>query len=530
MKFRESLVFNLTVIVVLCGILGGAMHAQSRAAAKTDSADTQALVLFTKLLDSVEDNYATQIDPDKAIYGAIDGMLRTLDPHSKFFDPKAFGQLQEDQTGRYYGLGIMITTRFGKVTVISPPFKGSPAEKAGLHVGDVISHVEGTSTAGLDVGAVVLRLKGGQGTPVHITIVRPGVPDPIQLTVIRDAISKFTINNYYMIRPGIGYIKLDSFAETSGNELREALRQLDAKHLDGMIFDLRGNPGGLLTQAIEVGSTFLQKDQLILQTVGRTPGSTKKYPSNVTNTDNTYPLVVLINSGSASASEIVAGALQDHDRALIVGVTSFGKGLVQSVYRLGNKGETGLALTTQKWLTPSGRLIQRDYSQISQFDYYSHRDAPINQANNPDTKFSDLGRPLYGGGGITPDHTVTIPKPNDFQDLMERKFAFYGYVATRFLATNPTILPSFQVSDAMLAEFKKYIQGRGIVFSEADYESNKDYIKRMIKSEVLQDRIGVAEAARVLLDADPQVLEALKYMPEAKQLNQNKTRRQVAQR
>src|SRR3982751_5252404 len=155
MKFRESIVFNLTVILVLCGILGGAMYAQSRTAAKTDSADSQALVLFTKLLDSVEENYAAPIDPDKAIYGAIDGMLRTLDPHSKFFDPKAFGQLQEDQTGRYYGLGIMITTRFGKVTVISPPFKGSPAEKVGLQVGDVISQVEGSSTEGLDVGAVV---------------------------------------------------------------------------------------------------------------------------------------------------------------------------------------------------------------------------------------------------------------------------------------------------------------------------------------------------------------------------------------
>jgi carboxyl-terminal processing protease len=179
---------------------------------------------------------------------------------------------------------------------------------------------------------------------------------------------------------------------------------------------------------------------------------------------------------------------------------------------------------------PSGRLIQRDYSQISQFDYYSHRDAPINQATNPDTKFSDLGRPLYGGGGITPDHVVTIPKANDFQDLMERKFAFYGYVATRFLATNPTILPSFQVSDNMLAEFKKYVRGRGIVFSDADFESNKDYVRRMIKAEVFQDRIGVAEAARVLLDADPQVLEALQRMPEAKQLSLNKTRRQVAQR
>jgi carboxyl-terminal processing protease len=351
---------------MLSAIFGGVMHAQSRSTPKADTADSTSLALFSRVLDTVEDNYATRIDSDKAIYGAIDGMLRTLDPHSKFFDPKAFSQLQEDQTGRYFGLGIMITNRFGKITVISPPFKGSPAEKVGLRVGDVISLIEGEPTTN-DVTQVVNKLKGGQGTPVHITVIRPGAPEPLQMTVIRDAISKFTINNFYMIRPGIGYIKLDSFAETSGAELRDALKQLDARKLDGMIFDLRNNPGGLLTQAIEVGATFLQKGQDILKTVGRTQGSTKTYPSQVTNLDNTYPIVVLINQGSASASEIVAGALQDHDRALIVGETSFGKGLVQSVYRLGNKGETGLALTTQKWLTPSGRLIQRDYSQISQF-------------------------------------------------------------------------------------------------------------------------------------------------------------------
>jgi carboxyl-terminal processing protease len=249
----------------------------------------------------------------------------------------------------------------------------------------------------------------------------------------------------------------------------------------------------------------------------------------MTNTDNVYPMVVLINQNSASASEIVSGALQDHDRALIVGETSFGKGLVQSVYRLGNKQDTGLALTTQKWLTPSGRLIQRDYSQISQFDYYNHRDTPVNPANSQ-TLFSDIGRPLYGGGGITPDHIVSIPELNDFQDLIARKYAIFGFVANFVLASNPPITLDFQVPDSMLADFKKYLKSRSIDFTDADFESNKEYVKRMIKAEVFQDRLGVTEAARVVLDADPQVLAALSYMPEAKALNANKTRRQVAQR
>jgi len=526
MKLTGSRVFNLVVILVFGAIFGTVIHAQSRTTPKSDGPELQ---LFNKLLDAVEENAAMPIDSDKAIYGAIDGMLRTLDPHSKFFDPSAFKSLQEDQTGRFFGLGILITTRFGKVTIISPPYKGSPAEKVGLRVGDVINTVENQPTTNLDVNAVVGRLRGPQGTAVHITVIRPGVEKPIPFTVIRDQIAKFTINNAYRIRPGIGYIKLDSFAETSGQELREALKQLDAKHLDGLVFDLRANPGGLLTQAIEVAATFLQRDQVILQTVGRLPGSSKKYPSPITNTDNVYPMVVLINQNSASASEIVSGALQDHDRALIVGETSFGKGLVQSVYKLGSKQDTGLALTTQKWLTPSGRLIQRDYSQISQFDYYNHRDTPVNPANSQ-TMFSDIGRPLYGGGGVTPDHIVSIPEANDFQELIARKYAIFGFVANSVLASNPAITLDFQVPDTMIADFRKYLKARNIEFTDADFETNKDYLKRMIKAEVFQDRLGVTEAARVVLDADPQVLAALNYMPEAKTLNANKTRRQVAQR
>src|SRR5437762_9377994 len=207
---------------------------------------------------------------------------------------------------------------------------------------------------------------------------------------------------------------------------------------------------------------------MIVETRGRTKGSNKPYASQKLNAENHFPLVVLINAQSASASEIVAGAIQDHDRGLIVGQTSFGKGLVQSVYPLSKNA--GLALTTQKWLTPSGRLIQRDYSQVSQYDYYNHRDTPVNQTSNPDTKFSDIGRPLYGGGGITPDHTVTIPKATEFQELMQRKFAYFVY-ARDFLISNPPITKVFEVSDAMLADFKKSLQSRGIEFSDKDFES-----------------------------------------------------------
>src|SRR5256712_6010980 len=371
MTFRPSrAILSLVFLLMVSAIAGGVYGGQVRTTAKGEEDIQDAMKRFTNVLGLVEDNYASEVESDKAVYGAIDGMLRTLDPHSKFFDPKAFTSLREDQRGKYYGLGITVTTRFGKVTVVSPPFLGSPAEKVGLRVGDVISHVNGEPTQGMDLNEVVSKLKGPRGTAVKIRVVRPGTEEAIEMSVIRDEIAKFTISNAFMLRQRVGYIKLDSFAETTGAELRDALRKLDYKNLDGLVFDLRNNPGGLLQEAIEVCETFLQKGQLIVETRGRTRGSNRPYASQKLNTENLFPLVVLINPQSASASEIVAGALQDHDRALIVGQTSFGQGLVQSGYPL--RKNTGLALTTQKWYTPSGRLVHRDYSSILQLDYYNH--------------------------------------------------------------------------------------------------------------------------------------------------------------
>src|SRR6185369_5572401 len=375
------------------------------------------------------------------------------------------------------------------------------------------------------------KLKGPRGTSVKIKVVRPGVDEPIEMNPIRDEIAKYTINTAFMIRPKIGYIKLDSFAETTGQELRDSLKKLreelkksDAKDFDGIVFDLRSNPGGLLQEAIEVCETFLQKGQLIVETRGRTRGSNRPYSSQKLNSENTFPLIVLINPSSASASEIVAGALQDHDRALIVGQTSFGKGLVQSVYPLSKNA--GLALTTQKWYTPSGRLIQRDYSQISQFDYYNHRETT--PAKKDDIKHSDLGRIVYGGGGITPDYVVEDQKANDFQTNLAAKFGVYTFVR-EYLAKNPSIDSSFQVSDAMIDQFKQHLTKRGIEFTDKDIQENRDYIKRVIKQEVFYTHYGVADAGRIALEGDPQVNKALDLIPEAKDLA-NRARRQVAEK
>ncbi len=525
-RLRVSLFLGL--VFLLPALLGVILAGEAPPAAKGE-AEADALRLFNNMLVLVEDNYATPINSERAVYGAIDGMLRTLDPHSKFLDPKNFKSLREDQTGSYAGLGIQVQSMFGKVTIVSQPFEGSPAEKAGLHVGDMITHVNNEPTAGLAVDQVVAKLRGDPGTKVHVTISRPGQDKPFELDIVRQRLTKYTINYSYMIRPKIGYIKIDSFAETTGKELEGALKKMDPRTLEGLVLDLRGNPGGLLQEAIKVGETFLMKDQVILKTGGRTNGSVQEYPARTRNTDPSYPLVVLVDQGSASASEIVSGAIQDHDRGLIVGETTFGKGLVQSVYTLRNNvgDEAGLLLTTQKWYTPSGRLIQRDYSQISQFDYYNHRDNPNNDKKK-EVKYSDNGRVVYGGGGITPDVIVERPKPNDFQIAMLENYVFFSY-ALEFFEKNPSIDASFQVSDAMLNDFKKHLSKREIPFTDKDVADNKDFLKMRIRHEIFYKRLGNAEAQKVLDEGDVQLMKALELMPDAKKVQQ-KVQRQSVQR
>lgn len=530
MKLTRLRVFLCAGLVFLLpGLLGGVIIAGEAPPALKGEAEADALRLFNNMLVLVEDNYATPINSERAVYGAIDGMLRTLDPHSKFLDPKNFKSLREDQTGSYAGLGIQVQSMFGKVTIVSRPFEGSPAEKAGLQVGDMITHVDDVPTAGLGVDAVVQRLRGQPGSRVQVMISRPGSDKPFEVDIVRQLLKKYTINYAYMIRPKIGYIKIESFAETTGNELKAALAKMDPSTLEGLVLDLRGNPGGLLQEAIKVGEKFLMRDQLILKTGGRTNGSVQEYPARERNSDPSYPLVVLVDQGSASASEIVSGAIQDHDRGLIVGETTFGKGLVQSVFTLRNNAgqDSGLLLTTQKWYTPSGRLIQRDYSQISQFDYYNHRDKP-DENKKKEVKFSDNGRVVYGGGGITPDVIVERPKPNDFQLSMLESYSFFSY-ALEFFEKNQSIDSSFQVSDAMINDFKNHLTKRQIAFTEKDIADNKDFLKMRIRHEIFYKRLGNAEAMKVLDEADVQLMRALELMPEAKKVQQ-KTPRQSVQR
>src|SRR6201996_2744739 len=472
--------FSATVFLTACGVAGsfyGGVSAQSQSS-QSDLRD--AMKSFTNVYSVVEANYADKLDGDKvdkAVYdGAIPGMLHVLDPHSNFYDPKAYAQMREDQHGKYYGVGMQIQPQGTKIVVVAP-FEGTPSYKAGIRPGDVILSVDGKSTENMDPADVASRLKGPRGTHVSVTMAREGAAKPLTFDLIRDEIPRYSVDLAYMIRPGIGYIHVSSFIETTSHEVGEALDKF-GPNLQGLLIDLRGNPGGLLNEAVNMSDQFLQKGQIVVSQHGRAfQDQVYRAPRG---SDAKYPIVVLVNRNTASAAEIVSGALQDHDRALIVGETTFGKGLVQTVFPVSEN--TGLALTTFHYYTPSGRLIQRNYEGVSLYDYYYVRnDALPADKSNREVKLTDAGRPVYGGGGITPDEKIAPLTTNHFEEVLltPPHRAFFDF-ATHYLA-NHTVSRDFVVDDAVLSDFQNFLHSQKIDYTEKDFNDNLDWIKASIK-------------------------------------------------
>jgi carboxyl-terminal processing protease len=519
------------IVLVLSAVLGGIYGPSVRATAAGVTDLQQSVKTFAQVLTIVQQNYAVPVDTDKLVYdGAIPGMLRMLDPHSYFFDPKQWAITQEDEQGKYYGVGMQIVQRIAdnKVEVVSP-FVGSPAYKAGIRPGDIIVKVDDKSTVGLGSPEIADLLKGPKGTTVHVSMARECSTDPIPFTLVRDEIPRHDVDPPIQLRPGIGYIRITGFNETVGEDLATDFHEMNPNSLTGLIIDLRGNPGGVLDAAIDVSDMLLDRNQLIVSRRGRVSPNHAYYALHG-NGGVRVPLVVLMNDGSASASEIVAGAIQDHDRGLIMGERSFGKGLVQSVAAL-SEG-TGLALTTAHYYTPSGRLIQRDYKDVSFFDYEYNRQATIKQT---EVKLTDSGRQVYGGGGITPDVNYAPVKLNEFQQVLLRRNVFYpvdigvGDFTTSYLCTKPNVTKSYVVDDSVIAIFKQYLQKHNIPFSDQEIAANLDWIKVHIKREVFTSALGQTEGFRVETDADPEVAKAVDLLPQARALYDN-ARRIVAER
>ncbi len=519
---RRSLFF-VVLIILSFGVLGMLFGQKITpdVASDSDSDIRQSLRQFTDVYSVVEQNYAEPVDSDKAIYnGAIPGMLHVLDPHSNFFDPKSYALLREDQRGKYYGVGMTVGPRNNKVIVIAP-FVGTPAYRAGIRPGDIIIAVDGKATDNMTTSDVADLLKGPKGTTVHITILREGADKPLEFAVVRDEIPRYSVDLHFMIKPGIGYMHISGFNETTEKEVEDALDQMG--DLKGLILDLRQNPGGLLNEGVGVADKFLRKGQLIVSHHGRSSPE-KRYVATHGNGGKEYPLVVLVNRGTASAAEIVSGAIQDHDRGLIAGETTFGKGLVQTVFPLAEN--TGLALTTAKYYTPSGRLIQRDYTNVSLYDYYFDRDTDANNANR-EVKLTDSGRTVYGGGGITPDVPIAEAKSNHFQDTLLQHYAFFNFAKHYVITHHPT--KSFEVDDATMQEFHKFLDEEKVPYTEADLVQNNDWIRSSIKSEIFVDAFGEEEGLKVRAENDPEIIKALELLPQAKQLAEN-ARKIIAER
>jgi carboxyl-terminal processing protease len=342
--------------------------------------------------------------------------------------------------------------------------------------------------------------------------------------VIRDEISRKSVPDAFFVKPGIAYVDIVQFNETTSRELDDNMKRLGEQNVKGLILDLRGNPGGLLNEGVAVAERFLQKGQTIVSHRGRASAE-KRYVARSGGSGRDYPIVVLVNRYSASAAEIVTGALQDHDRAWVLGDNTFGKGLVQTVYPLAEN--TGLALTTAKYYTPSERLIQRDYSSMSFFDYYYQKNTDIK--NLQDVKMTDSGRTVYGGGGITPDEKYAPAKADRFQIELARQSAFFNFTAKYFGTSSSKLPKDWQPDQAVENEFHKFLLDSGVSFTEAEFTENHDWVRSQLRREVFAYAFSVDDANRIAIETDPEVSKAVDSMPQARALLDH-TKRVLAQR
>src|SRR5688572_20859055 len=418
-------------VVIVCALVGGFF---GRGALVAQDQVPEQYKVFSAALEAIESTYVGEVESDRLVYSAISGMLQTLDPHSSFMDPRSYALMRERQEGRYYGLGISINVIDCDITLANV-FEESPAYEKGLRRGDIIARIEGEDTKGWTSDRAVGRLRGPKGTTVNIGVKRVGYDKLIDLQVRRDEVHIPTVPAAVMLDATTGYIRLQDFGENTDQELARALRDLTQKGMKRLVFDLRENPGGALDQAIKVANRFLARGELIVYTRGRVENSHQDYRATEQSDYLTVPMITLVNRRSASASEIVAGALQDHDRSLIVGETTFGKALVQSVYRVAQGA--GAAITTARYYTPSGRLIQRPWDgSFDEYLLYTFREQEATKAHKPeDLKYTDAGRKVYSGGGVEPDHRFDGPiegfNPSRFMRNVHARNLFDTY-AQRF--------------------------------------------------------------------------------------------------
>jgi carboxyl-terminal processing protease len=517
--------------------------------------------ILQKTAFNIRNQYMEEIDPNLIIKAGIKGMLTDLDRYSVLLERSHYEALMESTHGKYEGLGMQIDGRGNRITIITP-IEGTPAYKRGLKAGDVIYEINGQTTEGMSASDASKIMRGKAGTSVSLSIKRTGIDNLLDFEIER-AIIELKSVNYVGLVPGtdIGYIRLSRFSEETSQELRSAISELNEQNVSGLVFDLRSNGGGLLNQAIETSELFLPKGSEIVYTKGKLDSSERHYSSERAPLFPDKPLVILVDEGTASASEIVAGAIQDWDRGLIVGNNTYGKGLVQQIFDITNDGSMALKLTVAKYYVPSGRCIQKPETQ-SKYDSEDHAELMEQQAEesdeiNTESKnifHTNAGRIVYGGGGIIPDIDVDRETWKPIEINLERKSLFFDY-AVKYVADNPDVTRKINITDAIVNDFKKFVaekdfdyktslqtalekletevneEDNSAIFNESlnsikaliekekekDFDESLDYIKRTLKREIvasLNGERGVYE--EIILKTDKSVLKAIDILSSKK--------------
>jgi carboxyl-terminal processing protease len=516
-RFRILIGLSLLVGATL---VGGAFGEKLPSERETPSLDEYADILTT-----LSDWAPEAVSPDKIVYASIHGMLSRLDPHTAFLEPDDYAAMKEKQHGSFYGLGIQIQKRMGKITVIAP-MEGTPAYKLGIRAGDIITHIEDEEIKeDVSTDEVVRKLRGPKGTQVTITIRRAGLDEPIRMTITRAEIPTLAVPYAFMITPDTGYVFLRDFTHTSSRELTAAISKLEKLGMKRLLLDLRGNPGGVLDQAVDVADVFLPKGAKVVYTRGRTSSSAQDFFAPGEGPTFDKPLVVLVNRGSASASEIVAGAIQDHDRGLIVGQRTWGKGLVQSVYTL--PYGAGLALTTARYYTPSGRWIQRDFSDLLAYVNPEDPDASDADKSSGETAepkngqpfYTDAGRIVFAAGGIAPDVLVRNNFDSKLVTQLLARNMFFNF-AVEALPKHPEIKADQPITPALRQEFFKFVEGSGFSTAEElerqwNAEPNKSLLDLAMKIDLSNVKSGLETGWKVRASGDAQVQKSLTMFDEA---------------
>ena len=507
MKHKKTLSI-LIITILIIGFLAGRFSAV-KAASENNLYDY--MKLFTQVLTKLETYYVESIDPEELITSGIKGMLKTLDPYTVFLTKDDFSQLETTTKGKFGGLGIRISSQDDYITVISP-IEGTPAWNVGLMAGDQIIKVDGVSTKGWSASKAANNMRGTIGTDVDITVKREGVDKPIEFTITRGEIKIDSVPYAYKINDDIGYIRITNFSSSTGDDLFLALRELQEKGINGLLLDLRSNPGGLLSQAIETVDKFLPEDKLVVYTKGRNERVSKRYYTNDRYSFNGLPIIVLINQGSASASEIFAGSLQDWDKALIVGKNSFGKGSVQQLFHLDMN--TGIKITTSKYYIKSGRCIHKDRKNEDETE------AEVdNQEIAEKEKFYTVGgRIVFGGGGITPDIEIQQDTLNNFEIEVKGKNLFFKF-AVNFLAENE-IDENFVLSDITFQYFINFIEENEIEYISSEFEEAQFWLKNSLHAQIISNKFGMEEGNKIAVAQDIQLQNALELFGEFSSLDE----------